>query len=219
MELLKFKKHLPDVVSGETSALTRGVIKLDWKYFFPLKLNFDSPNLCINLISYNTAREFIVNNHKANFSSEFESAFSSIEITPHKDSYYEFSCDHFGYFDGDSLIGVFIAEIEDWSSYYIRYVSILAQYQSLGFATTTYNYLTEILQDYNVKRLTIDVTPSNFPQMQSMLKSGFICTGMSNSDRWGQLMHLTKYIDEKALGSYTHQYLSNYRSLKKSGGG
>jgi len=57
--------------------------------------------------------------------------------------------------------------------------------------------LFEILKSAGVERIEADTSPGNFASMTVMTRLRFNLTGTVLSERWGAMMHFTKFLDER----------------------
>lgn len=108
--------------------------------------------------------------------------------------------------DGDAVIGHLIGHPSDWSTYYLRSTALLPEHRG-NTIPILIKRITEILRSAGVERMELDATPTNGPTniiMQS--RQGYVATGTLNTDRWGTLVRLTKFLNVDAEGVFHDQF-------------
>jgi GNAT superfamily N-acetyltransferase len=192
-------QRLQDSPSPRRSLLTK-VTEIEWSRHFPFSLTNDEVN--IKYVSPEVAFYFI----KEHYNEITE------QQTDAKLQYYK-ECGDFFMFYKDSLpIGLFIGNLTDWSTYYFRSVGILPQYQGNGAFPRLLSYLTKILSDSGIARIESDTSVSNFTSIQILLRARFKVTGMQLSERWGALLHFTKFLSAPSEKIFMDQYCHGIRT-------
>ena len=118
-------------------------------------------------------------------------------MRPAKFRFYQ-EADVFVFRDADEMIGLQVAHPTDWSSYYVRTVALLPQYRGRGIVAAITRRMSELLARVGVERIEGDIPPPNIPNVIAQTKLGYVATGMLNTDRWGAMTRLTKYISDGA---------------------
>jgi GNAT superfamily N-acetyltransferase len=95
--------------------------------------------------------------------------------------------------DGET-VGLVLAHPTDWSTYYVRSTALLAEYRARGILPRFLEHFYGPLREVGVERIESDCSPSNQPVIRLHTSEGFMVTGSGNSDRWGGLLHMTKYL-------------------------
>lgn len=177
--------------------LSETIWNIDWNNYFPYSL--DSNDIIIKKESFETANSFIEKNKNITLpKNDLRSHFLINENYKLKLKYYKEICDVFSIYDKeDSIIGIYITEPIDWSSYYIRYTNLLPKSRGSNISVNFTNYLLEILKKYPVDRLVCEVSPSNLRMVKRLSELKFNITGNSLSERWGSLITFTKFLNEK----------------------
>ena len=89
-----------------------------------------------------------------------------------------------------------IGEPEDWSSYYIRTLAILPDYQRPALLRRFVRAcLEEPLTAHHVERVTAETSPSNVAMSRFLTEYRFHVTGHQLSERWGPLVRYTRFLD------------------------
>ncbi len=96
--------------------------------------------------------------------------------------------------------------LQDWSTYYLRYINILPQYRGHQLALDIMDKICQTLQHFGIERIEAHVSVGNLGQQIRMAKMGFISTGNYQSERWGSLSLLTKYLDKKYQHTFQRQF-------------
>jgi GNAT superfamily N-acetyltransferase len=148
---------------------------------------------------------FIKERFAALFWREGEDGWLRDDMSPAKLRFYE-DADVFLVRDGDALVGLEIAHPTDWSTYYLRTHVLLPAYRGRGIMAELMRRRAAVLAGVGVQRIEGDVIPTNVAQMIAHTKIGAIVTGTSNTDRWGTLVRLTKYIEPTAEAVFHDQF-------------
>jgi len=129
--------------------------------------------------------------------------------------YYEIMGDFLAYVDQDQVVGVFVGNPLDWSTYYLRTSGLLPSHQSLGFTGNMLDVLFPVLRSHGIRRAEVDVAPGNYIEIEYMSKRGFRPTGYHSSDRWGTLLRLCKYLDSQCEETFLNQLCDGPRLIRK----
>jgi hypothetical protein len=83
----------------------------------------------------------------------------------------------------------------DWSSYYVRSAALLPEYQG---RQAIQHFLSGVLfpelTRAGVERVELDTSPSNLAMMHIATRLRFNPTGTLLTERWGALVHFTRYL-------------------------
>jgi Acetyltransferase (GNAT) family len=105
-------------------------------------------------------------------------------------------------------VGLTLAHPTDWSTYYIRSTALLAEYRARGVLPRFAEHLYGPLRDVGVERIEAECSPSNQPVIRLHISEGFMVTATSNSERWGSLLRMTKFLKEEPEKIFVRQFCS-----------
>ena len=126
-------------------------------------------------------------------------------MTPVKLRFYAES-DVFVFRDQGKIVGLLVAHPTDWSCYYMRSLVLLPAYRGRGLIGPLTEHLAEALGPAGVERIDCDVAPVNVACLTVSTRLGFIPRGTLNTDRWGALVRLTKYVRPEAEDVFHEQF-------------
>jgi GNAT superfamily N-acetyltransferase len=204
-------------VAGPIS-LSAQLWKIDWEAHFPKTVHGD--HISIEKVTLKEVARFVSNNLELVYGDSpanlpFLAADKSQAASGAKERYYEENGDFFVFKDGTKVIGIFVGTVTDWQTYYWRSMAILHEYQGRGIYQSFLNSLVEVLKVYGVTRIEGDVSPANFGSIHVFLKLGFFITGFNASERWGTLVHFTRFLDDKHLSTFLGQFCCGVPVKKK----
>jgi len=208
---------LPEALNGNFMATSVGhsklsmkVFDLNWKRHFPFQIQ-DS-EIQIRCGSFEVCHDFYINNYEKIYQSdEGQVRFFQEEPGAAKNRYYKEAGDFFEFYASGHLVGIFVGTPSDWSTYYIRNISILPDYQNKKISQIFYKKLLMILDDHSVARVEVDISPGNLRHLHIFTKLQFKVTGLKLSERWGALVQLTRFLVPQAEDVFDTQYCSEYR--------
>lgn len=217
-------KVQPRLETGHRS-LTEQLWGVDWKSLLPQKI---SESVRVEILSFANAAPIIAQLFPEVYQTEGESVFGEKKPSPFKQKYYEIAGDFFVFYDGsagDEVAGMAIGSVLDWSAYNFRNIAIAPAYQEAGLYFSFFELLSKVLKSHGVSRIEGDVAPSNRHHIHVLNKMGYIVTSVSHSERWGALLHVTKYLDEDEEERFTKLFSmtansdlkANRRVSKKQG--
>jgi hypothetical protein len=103
----------------------------------------------------------------------------------------------------------------DWSSYYIRTAALLPDYRGRDLNAKLITLLSNELANAGVERIEADTSPTNAAVLQVLcLELDFRVTSTSMSERWGGLVHLTRFLTERAETVFHRQFCNHPRSKR-----
>ncbi len=185
-----------------------------WEEYFPLKIGDYSIEVSsqkeFNEIK-NASESFIVSSENSN--DTFIKELSSVA----KFKYLEMASDFFKFKYKNEIVGVVVCEAGDWSSYYLRYIYIDKNHRSNKLTIEFVNAIESVLRNYKVDKVICDVSTGNLSQLSRMSDLSFICTGNMLSERFGAMIKMTKFLDEKSLHVFTSHFNQSFKTNKKSG--
>jgi hypothetical protein len=189
-------------VANSRYQLSQRIYDIHWEDYFPWKFEGHEaraadPELCYAFIQLHR-EEFKLLAAGDGFFDEMSN--------PRRQKYYEVAGDFFSYYVDNKMVGFFIGTPVDWSTYYIRFVWILSEHRKKGFYQNFLGYLLAILSRHGIARTQIDIAPSNLAHMHILNKLKFNTTGFSLSERWGALVHLTRFLDVESAEVFLNRY-------------
>lgn len=186
-----------------------------WDELLPYQ--FQGTDCYFDLSSFEELKDFLGTNAKSLFTdNEMTQRFLGNEPSPLKNKFYNEFADVFAYKVNEKIVGVFVANVLDWSSYYFRYTNIHPDYRGHQFTERSIKFLIQILKDHGVQRICLDVSPSNTEQVQRLSKLGFFISGNTFSERWGVNIAMTKYLDPKYEQVFFDQFCVGLRPNNKT---
>lgn len=114
--------------------------------------------------------------------------------------------DRFAFHDAGRMIGLLVGNPIDWSSYYWRSVAFLPEHQGRGLLAAALEHTDAILRDAGVVRVEGETAPTNYRQVRLLMRLGYCVTGTTNSERWGTMLRLTKYLRADAEERFVSQF-------------
>lgn len=191
-------------------SLTEKIFGLNWSEYFPLELG--NPGEFIQIADLKTSSDFFKKNYESIYQKNiWNSPFLSSGSSITKEKYYETAGDFFAFMDGNKVTGIFVGTLVDWSTYYFRNCSILPEYQGGGRYQKLLKHLLMILKKHSVERVEGDIAPSNLGHIHVLNKLGFNITGLNLSERWGSLVHFTKYLNPTHESVFLDQFCEGVR--------
>ena len=186
------------VPASQDDSLAQKIWGLDWHQHFPKTLTTD---IEVDRISALDAWPLILNlfpevYHRDNS----ENRFKDEESTEAKQRYYEVIGDFFVFKDqtkNHNVIGMAVGTLLDWSSYNFRNISVHPDYQNLGLYPLFFDYLAGVMQAHGLRRVEGDVAPSNQHHLHVLNKMGCVVSSLGYSERWGVLLHMTRYLNDQ----------------------
>lgn len=175
---------------------------LDWGAVLPWSIG----DVSVAYGTFADALEFI-GEHYAQIFRTAESPFFSEPIDGAKRRFYD-DADTFLYRHAGRTVGIFVAHPSDWATYYMRTAALLPEYRSRGIVSEFMQRICEPLRAAGVARLEGDVSPSNQPMMRLHVGQGFQANASACSERWGLMVHFTRYLRPEAEAIFQRQFCS-----------
>jgi GNAT superfamily N-acetyltransferase len=168
---------------------------IDWRRILPQTLVGD---ITANLVDAEVAREFI-EAHYAEIAPMDPTAGWFVEgWNSAKQRYARHVADCFGYYHRGRVVGIYVGNPMDWSTYYLRSTGVLPAYRGKGLTWRFMELLLGELERAGVERVEGETSPANYAIYKCLMRLGFCVSGTVLSDRWGALTRLTRYFDPKA---------------------
>lgn len=189
--------------SRPSPSLSEKIWQIDWTKYFPLSLD-DSTS--IETTDFETVAAFSSRKFSEIYRIIPETQFQWFETSPAKAKFYELTCDFFAFKAAGRVVGIGLGHPSDWSTYYMRNVTIEPEYQGRKYYQTLMQQIMVALTEKGVARIEFHISPQSTAQMICNSKLGFITTSMTLSDRWGALAHMTKFLSAKHEDAFTSQF-------------
>ena len=130
----------------------------------------------------------------------------TFNFSDEKEKYYRSKGDFFEFIYSKKLIGVFVGFQQDESTYYIRTVGVIKEFQGKGIFRAFTVKLINILKNAGVDRIIVDVSPSNQTILNFYMSVGFSQTGYELTERWGANVKLTKFLNPEFEKKFITQF-------------
>lgn len=177
--------------------------ELRWKDLLPLRLR--NAAVCVDLRDYSTIKEFADREFPQIYPRSTWERFTGELARRSKDRFYSGMADCLSLETAGNCIGIFIGMPGDWSSYYIRNVSLTPTHQGKGLYQEFLTKLLPFLGKAGVERIEVDVSPNNLRHIHVLNKFGFLVTGNGLSERWGATLRFTKLLSPASEKAFLRQ--------------
>lgn len=184
--------------------MTEIVWGLDWKNHLPLNLgNYELVQSDFNEFSAlkKLPNSFFITAESTNDSFVKDTASVS------KEEYLKLVSDFFTIKKDGEVVGVVVCEILDWSTYYLRYITVAKEHRSQNLTSLFVKAVEQTLHLYSVDKITCDVSPSNLRQVSRMSQAGYVYTGNILSERFGANMRLTKFLNDESWKVFNQNFI------------
>lgn len=200
------------------SGLTGELFGISWETYFPHKLG--DTNVKAVHCSFSEALDFLkLHYNRINGIDPSTSAFFNNESNEQRRRFYERCGDFFLFVDGSKTVGSFCGNPIDWSSYYLRNVAILPEYQGFGLFQSFMSYYISVLAKHGINRVETEVAPSNLINVHVFNKLQFNVSGYANTDRWGTFIQFTKYLNPDCEAVFLDRFCSGIKPQARTPGG
>ncbi len=194
--------------SERPSCMSRQLWGIDWRGQLP----FENGGFIVCLGDFARAKRFMLTHYATVFEEDREASPFATDLSEAKGRYYEIFGDFFEIFHGDELAGLLVCTPSDWSTYYIRSAAMLPKYQGRRIIQTFYtSVLFPMLQRSGVERVEFDTSPSNLAMMHIAAKLRFNNTGTFLSERWGAMIHFTKFLSMEKEDVFLRQFCAGVK--------
>lgn len=175
------------------------VWSLEWEAHVPFSLG---RGIVVERATLADAFAFVEESYSAVFgATPKDASFLEEGLTPAKRRFFERS-DRFLFRDGERPIGLLMGQPQDWSTYYWRTVAFLPEYQGRGLLAAALERLDSALASAGVLRVEGDTAPNNYRQLRLLLRLGYCVSGSANSERWGALLRLVKFLSPEGREAF-----------------
>ena len=184
-------------------SLTSSLFELDWEDHVPVEL---VPGVHLATATVEDTLEFT----RAHYASIFgmvgsDQRFFSEAPTPAKERFLSMS-DRFAFREGSRVIGLLVGHPVDWSTYYWRSVCFLPEHQGRGLLAAALERTDPVMRRAGIVRVEGEAAPTNYRQVRLLHRLGYCVTGTVNSERWGNVLRLTKYLQPEAAACFATQF-------------
>jgi ribosomal protein S18 acetylase RimI-like enzyme len=145
--------------------------------------------------SFEASIPFIRAHYARIFCDDASSPFAVARVSDAKARYYRVAGDFFEFKSGDETVALLVGTPVDWSTYYIRSAAALPEFQGKKVVQRFLPFLFELLREAGVERVEADTSPSNMATLHLLTRLRFNPTGTILSDRFGALVHFTRFLD------------------------
>jgi GNAT superfamily N-acetyltransferase len=180
---------------------------IDYSESFPLQVSEDG--ITVDAVGVDEALEFVGEHYAAIFGGAEGSPFWTEESPAARERYLRHACDIFAFRDGDEVVGLFIGNPVDWSTYYIRSMAFLPEYQGRALYQRFFAVLFERLAQAGIARIEAEAAPSNRRSAGVLMLQRFVVSGNVLSERWGGLVRYTKHLDTRVQGVFLRQFCAS----------
>ncbi len=191
--------------SYQRNTLTKKILGIDWNRYFPMA--FGTEGVSAVYVQPEEAWAFIAG-HYRNIH-QLENAgdlFLRESFDDKKKRYYDDFGDFFLVKKAEMPIGILVGTMTDWSTYNLRNSTFLREWQGAGLHARLLQHVLTILRKYGVDRAEADASPANIATVQVLSRARFNITGMNLSERWGSMVHFTKFLQQKNENVFQTQF-------------
>ncbi len=188
---------------GMHEALSHRLWALDWTALLPWTLE-DGVELQCG--SVEDVLEFVRESYSAIFVTDpDDDRFLRERPSAAKERFLEVS-DRFVFRERGRVIGVLVGNPVDWSTYYWRTVAFLPEHQGRGLLAAALERTDEVMRAAGIERVEGNAAPANYRQVRLLLRLGYCITGHENSERWGAMLRLTRFLREEGEHVFFEQF-------------
>jgi ribosomal protein S18 acetylase RimI-like enzyme len=181
---------------------------IDWSGLVPRDV---VAGVTVHRATYDTALPFIRDHYPAIFQERDGGPFSSVRMHQRKEAYYRLAGDFFTFCDSHRIVGLLLCTPVDWSTYYVRSAAVLPELSGKKLVQRFLPPLFELLARAGVERVEADTSPSNMATLHLLTRLRFNPTGTTLSDRWGALVHFTRFLEPTSERTFLDQYCTGVR--------
>ncbi len=192
-----------DLKRSSSLTLSRRLWGLDWGRLLPWQLTDDVRVVCG---TFDDAVPFIRDHYQEDsFFGAPDGRFLAEPMTEAKRRFCA-EMDVFLFMSGSRLVGLLVGHPSDWSTYYLRNAALLPAYRGRRIVQRCYAHLYTVLRGAGVARMEGDIPPTNAANLNLHLGEGFIVTSSGTSERWGALLHVTKFLGRDSEAVFQRQF-------------
>ena len=174
---------------------------LDWRAHLPVTFG----EVTVGLATLADAEAFIGEHYPRMFAAADGAAWLANPMTEAKRRFYR-DADIFVFRERDRAVGLQIGHPTDWSTYYVRTVALLPDHRGRGLLADLTAHVASVLALVGVERLEGDIPPANTANLLAQTRLGYVATGTLNTERWGLVIRVTKYLRDDADAAFRHHF-------------
>jgi len=197
-----------DVMGGSEekhASLSKVIWNIPWEERFPFSI--PGTDVVVTLSTYEEVADFLRQNFaKIYGESALKSPFLLLDQSEERQRYYRSVGDFFTFVQNGKIIGTFVGTAFDWSTYYLRNISMLPEYRGKKYYQAFLEYFLGCLAQSGVERAEGDIAPDNYASMHVLQKMEFVTTGLHMSERWGAMVHYTKFLKPRNRDVFLNQF-------------
>ena len=188
--------------------LSHALWGIDWNDRLPFQVG----ELVVMASRFEDARPFIQDSYGSVFEEDAGSGVFATDMSSAKQRYYDLAGDFFEVRHGQRTVGLLVCTPTDWSTYYIRSAALLPDYQGARIIQNFYcRVLFPMLQAAGVERIELDTSPANLAMMHIATRLKFNQTGTLLSERWGAIIHFTKFLNAEKEDVFLRQFCAGVK--------
>ncbi len=206
------------VQSHHDSNLSTQLWGIDWPKHLPCTLGgnaatarYASAEEGMALLGQHFTEIFCTDSHVSSFK-EIQDKF----LQEQRRRYYSLFGDFFVFECDNEFAGILIGNVLDWSSYYIRNVSMHPKFQDRKIYAQFFEVLCRVLTEHGVKRIEGDISVTNHHHLHVVNKMGYVVTSIGLSERFGGTVHVCKYLDDETKENFGRLFSGTHASDLKS---
>jgi hypothetical protein len=193
------------VATTHCRTLSQRIWDIDWSSVTP---HVADEGFTIVMGSYESDAKPFIEAHFASIFGDHSDRFFVEPMTPAKQKFWD-EMDIFVFKNASGeTIGFAAGHPTDWSTYYVRTISLLPECRELGGAAHYARFINEHLARAGVHRRDAETSPANIPMNRFFFSEGAVVTSTSMSERWGVLLKYTKYLSADAEGVFRRQFIN-----------
>jgi hypothetical protein len=173
---------------------------LDWNQVLPWTIG----GVRVEAPPFETAAPFVAEHLPQIFGTQNSGRFLDEAMTEAKRRFAN-EMDVFLFTDRGTPVGVFLAHPTDWSTYYLRMGFFTTDWRDKRIGSEFLERLCEPLARAGVERLEAEVSPMNSPTIRAFAAQRWLVTSMVSSERWGNLVRYTKFLNQDAEAVFRRQ--------------
>ena len=176
---------------------------LDWSDRLPWQLDDE---IRLEVASMDTLVAFVRESYRDIFASDpKDDRFLPDPMTAAKWRFLEAS-DRFVFLEGRRAVGVLLGQPVDWSTYYWRSAAFLPEFQGRGLLAAALERTDAVMREIGIERVEGETAPINYRQVRLLHRLGYCVTGSTNSERWGTMLRLTKFLAPQGRDKFTSRF-------------
>ncbi len=194
--------------SASKQWLSTRIWGIDWEQHFPV---LTANGYSLELSDFDTVAHFLKEHYREIFQADLdEGSFLHSEMNAAKGRFYREAADFIVFKKNGSIVGTFVGNPSDWSSYYLRNIAILPEHQGKKIHQTFLDHFIALISSY-VDRVEAEVSPSNLAQVHTLNKEGFNIVGLQLSERWGSNVRMTKFVNRNHQKVFLSQFCTGVK--------